>query len=208
MSFLSNIFRSETKENWQQLAVEIGGNFVDGGFWNKDIVELKYRNSTITLDVYQQRYGNKHIPHTRIRCPFVSINEFKFNITTENALTHAGKIFGIKDVMIDVPKFDDEFYLKSRTKDKFVNFLKSEIIQKSYLELAKNDILGLEIQISDDKPNFSLQTRPRNVYWIYCEKIKVESKVETLKLWFDLCKLTLDRLIEIGEAEDISPDFQ
>jgi hypothetical protein len=44
--------------------------------------------------------------------------------------------------------------------------------------------------------------------WITLQKLGSESDIEILKSWFNLCKLTLDRLIEIGEAEDVSPDIQ
>lgn len=207
MSFVSSIFKSETKKNWKQLASEIGADFVDGGIWDSDKIILKYRKTNITLDTYNQNNRKSGYVNTRIRCPFVTINEFQFNITSENTFSHAGKIFGLKDLEINNAKFDNEFYLKSRYKDKLILFLDSEIIQNVYLEFAKNEIIGLEISITEDKPFFSLQKNPSKVFWICCEKMKLESDIEILKQWFTLCKLTFDRLIEIGEAEDVSPNI-
>ena len=168
---------------------------------------MNYRNTTIVLDTYNQNNRKSGYVNTRIRCPFVTTNEFIFSIASENAFSHAGKIFGLKDIEINNAKFDNEFYLKSRHEDKLLLFLNSEIIQKTYLEFAKNEIIGLEIRVTDDRPFFSLQTNPSKVFWICCEKINLESNIEILKSWFNLCKLTLDRLIEIGEAEDVSPNF-
>jgi hypothetical protein len=57
MSVLSNIFESDTKEKWKQLALEIGGEFIDGGFWDSDKVILNYRKTRIILDTYTVHSG-------------------------------------------------------------------------------------------------------------------------------------------------------
>jgi hypothetical protein len=206
MSFLTNITKPHIKEIWKHLSEEIGGSFIDGGFWGKDSVILNYRSTAIVLENSTFSHNKRHST-TTIKCPFCSTNNFKFNISTEDALTHAGKVFGIHDIQTGNKKFDNEMYLKSSDKNKLLNFLDNETITKQYLDLARNISYGPIIKITEDNPTFSLTRNPQNTLWLYIESVGLEGYKETIKMYFDTFKLTLDRLIEIGEAEDISPDI-
>lgn len=106
MSFLTNITKSKVKDIWKQLSKEIGGSFMDGGFCGKDSVVLNYRNTIILLENSTFSNNQRHST-TIIKCPFSSTNGFKFNISTENAFTHAGKVFGINDIRTGNERFDD-----------------------------------------------------------------------------------------------------
>lgn len=195
------------KINWKLLAQEIQAVFVEGGFWNSDKVVLNYRNTTIILDVSN---GNKkyHYIRTRLICPFISNNEFKFSISLENAFTFAGKVFGINDIEIGDKKWDNEFYLKSNDENKLNSFLNSDIIRKYYFDIANYETGGIEIKVTNNQPFFSLQSISPYTSWIVLERVGGIIDNETLKSWFSLCKFTLDRLIEIGEAEDVNPNIQ
>ena len=144
---------------------------------------------------------------TIIQCPYKSINGFKFSISTENAFTHAGKVFGFDDIQINDKRFDDEMYLKSEDKDKLLTFLDDDTIVKQYLNLAKNISYGPIINVLDHNPTFSLKKFPSNTYWLCISSIGLEEETETIKLYFKTFKLTLDRLIDIGEAEDVAPEY-
>lgn len=133
---------------------------------------------------------------------------FKFSISTEDAFTHAGKVFGIDDIRIGDKIFDDEMYLKSEDTDKLLTFLNNDTIVKQYLNLAKSISYGPIVKVLYHNPTFSLKKFPSNTYWLYIESIGLEEDKETIKLYFDTLKLTLDRLIEIGKAEDIAPKYQ
>jgi hypothetical protein len=90
MGFLFDIFKSNTKESWQQLATEIGAEFVDGGIWNEDKIILNYRKTKIILDTYTVHSGMS-LTYSRLRCPFVSKNGITFEICSEkkqNYITH------------------------------------------------------------------------------------------------------------------------
>jgi hypothetical protein len=203
MSFLTNITKPQVKDMWKQLSDEIGGNFIDGGFWGKDSVILNYRNTVIILENSAFSHNHRHST-TTIRCPFISTNGFKFSISIEDAFTHAGKVFGIDDIRIGDKRFDNEMYLKSTDKDKLLTFLDDGTIIKQYFGLAKNISYGPIIKIIDHNPTFSLKINPENSFWLYVEFVGLEEQEENLKLYFETFRLTLDRLIEIGEAEDIN----
>lgn len=207
MSFLTNITKPQIKDIWKQLSDEMGGNFVDGGFWGRDSVILNYRNTVIILQNSVFSHNQRHST-TIIRCPFKSINGFKFKISTEDAFTHAGKVLGIDDILIGDKRFDDEMYLKSVDKDKLLTFLNDDTIVKQYLDLAKSISYGPIIKIIDHNLAFSLKKFPSNTFWLYINIVGIESQKERIKLYFETFKVTLDRLIEIGEAEDINPEYQ
>ena len=173
----------------------------------KDSVVLNYRNTTIVLENSTFSHNKRHST-TTVKCPFYSTNGFKFNISTEDAFTHAGKVFGIHDIQKSDEKFDNKMYLKSSDKEKLLTFLDNEIITKQYLDLARNISYGPIIKITDDNHTFSLTKNQKNTLWLYVESLGLEEEKEDIKMYFETFKLTLDRLIEIGEAEDIDPNIQ
>ena len=207
MNALSNIFRSDTKKNWQQLATEIGGEFVDGGFWNKDRVVLKYRKTDIVLETYTVSTGKSSTTYTRMKSPFFSTNGFTFSISSENFFTHLVKKIGFNDVEIGEFEFDDKMYLKSNDAEKVRTFFISSILKKDIFNVVKVSKSSLSVN-KHETFFFNTESEVSNPYYVVLTKLRVESNIEKLKSWFNLCKLTLDRLIEIGEAEDISPKIK
>ena len=57
MSLLREIFGPSSKEVWRQLSCEIGGNFIDGGFWKGDIVTARVKDWMVTMDTYTVSTG-------------------------------------------------------------------------------------------------------------------------------------------------------
>ncbi|PWK26339.1 hypothetical protein LV89_02510 [Arcicella aurantiaca] len=206
MSFFTDLFYSRAKENWKLLAHEIQGKFVDGGFWETNEVKFNYRNTEITLDIFSKGNGRSSKTYTRIICPYITTNRFTFEISSENAISYAAKYIGINDIEIGNTKFDAEIYLQSNQKKRLLTFLDTKYLQEKFLEAFEGT--DLVLKINDDHPVFFLKKIPTKILWIQIENIGIEEDIEILKSWFTLCKLTLDRLIEIGEAEDIDPNIQ
>jgi hypothetical protein len=218
MSFLLNIFESDTKKHWQEFADEIGATFIDGG-WNSDKVISKYRNTTIELDIFTTN-GQHRKTYTRITCPYVTPKRFafKFNIAPENILTYAGKLFGFKDIEIGNKTFDTLINLKSNQKALFLKFLDSMPLREMILEAFEgpqpdkilNTFRNTEFNlfIEDKGPYLFHQKTQHKILFIKILNLEIEEDIEMLKFWFKICQFTLDRLIEIGEAEDITPDYQ
>ncbi len=207
MSVLSNIFYSETKKNWQQLASEIGGEFVDGGFWKKDKVVLKYRKTEIVLETHTVSRGKNSSTYTRMKFPFNSVNGFNLSISSENFFTHLVKKIGFNDIEIGEFEFDDKIYLKSNNEKKAKSFFSSTILKEETFNVVNITESFLSIKRHDSLFFFTESEAP-NPFYVVLSKLGVESDIDVLKSWLNLCKITLDRLIEIGEAEDVSPDFE
>ncbi|MES2518091.1 MAG: hypothetical protein V4585_08290 [Bacteroidota bacterium] len=207
MSQFSNIVESNVKKNWQLLAQEIGGVFVDGGFWNKDKVILKYGKTKIVLGTHTINTGKSNTKYTRMKSQFTSTSGFTFSISSENFFTHLVKKIGFNDIEIGEFEFDDRIYVKSNDKQKVKSFFVSSIVKENTFKVVNTSESILSIKRHDSLFFFAESDVP-NPFYVVLTKLGVESDTETLKSWFTLCKLTLDRLIEIGEAEDINPNIQ
>lgn len=206
MSVLSNIFNSDTKENWKQLAIEIGGEFIDGGFGNSFKVILNYRKTRIILDTYTVHSGMS-LTYSRLRCPFVSTNGITFEISSEKKRNYINDLFSIKKTETGNAEFDGVIHCRSKHLKGFKRFLDSNLVQEKYFNVLQNTYV--EVSINENTRFFSLNHIPPIMNnWITLQKLGSESDIEILKSWFNLCKITLDRLIEIGEAEDIDPNIQ
>ncbi len=205
MDFLLDIFKSNTKEDWQILASEIGGEFIDGDFGNICKVILNYRKTRIVLDAYTVHSGIS-LTYSRLRCSFVSKNGITFEICPERKQSYLDDVFRDKKIKTGNIEFDDNIYCRSKHMKSFKSFLDSNLVQEKYFSVLQKT--NVEVFVRENTRFFSLNNTPPIMNnWITFEKLGGESNIEILKSWFDLCKITLDRLIEIGEAEDISPDI-
>ena len=205
MSVLSDMLRLDAEKNWQKLASEIGGKFIDGGFWDSDKVILNYRKTKITLDTHTVHSGMS-LTYNRLRCPFVSKNGITFEIFPKEKLNYINDLFSIKKTETGNAEFDDKIHCRSKHLKSFRSFFDSNLLQEKYFNILKNT--DVEVSISEMIRFFSLNhTPPIMNNWITLQRLGEEFDIEKLKSWFDLCKITLDRLIEIGEAEDVSPDI-
>jgi hypothetical protein len=207
MAFWTKWNAPRNREMWKLLAEKIGGELIEGDSWKEEKVILNYRNRIFTLDTVIKGGKHKYFEN-RIKCSFVSTNKFTLKIFLENAFTHAGKIFGINDIELDDVKFDNEFYVKSNKKETAIHFLNSNDLQKLYFAATKNLDLMVSVEIKNSESFFALRSYPANTSLIIIRANSEITDIDRLISWFNLCKITLDRLIEIGEAEDVSPDIQ
>ena len=208
MSFWTKLNMPHNGEMWKLLAEKIGGEFIEGDSWEKEKVVLNYRNRIITLNSEMKSMGKSSYFESQVKCLFIPKEKFTLKISLENPFTHAGKIFGINDIELDDLKFDDEFFIKSNKKEKAIHFLNSSNLQKVYFCATKNlDLTMVSIEIKDNDLFYAFRSYPPNTSLIVIRTNMVVAEIDRLISWFDLCKITLDRLIEIGVVEDVSTNI-
>lgn len=214
MSLFSKIFEPTLKITFEEFAKTIGGKFIEGGFWDEYKVTVPYRNTLFTLDTIRKLRGKHLVRYHRIQCPFISANHFKFRISSENTFTHAAKIFGMNDILIGDKRFDDEFYLVSNQQETFLHFIDSDNLKKQYWELLKKENYHFSFEIQRKKTSiFKSNNSQQNIFSIFTESVYIHGSyqkeiIDEWLFYFETFKLTLDRLIEIGEAEDVSFEYQ
>ena len=84
MGVLKSIFGPSKDEIWAQIARDLGGDLIDGGFWGKDVLVYKHGEWQILLDTYTVSDGHgRPTTYTRMRAPFVNKDGLYFKIYRE-----------------------------------------------------------------------------------------------------------------------------
>jgi hypothetical protein len=96
MSLMTRMFGPSRREIWKQLSEQIGANYVDGGFWRGDKVEVQHGEWILTLDSYAVSTGKVTIVYTRMRAPYVNPSGFRFTVYRRSIFTNIGKFFGMQ----------------------------------------------------------------------------------------------------------------
>lgn len=200
MGVLRSLFGPSKEEIWSQIANEVGGKFIDGGFWKKDALHFRHKEWTIVLDTYTQQHGKGSTTYTRIRAPFVNKDGLYFNIHRENVFSSIGKFFGSKDILVDDPYFDEEFVIKGNSPDQIRKLLKSDKLKQLLSSIPK-----VHFKIKDDDAGLFSSSFPEGVDVLYFESVGVIKNTETLRKLFLLFCTVLERLVQIDSAYEDDP---
>lgn len=191
-----SFFGPSQKEIWQQFADEIGGEYIDEGFWKVKKVVAKFENWTVTLDTFTRTNENASIPYTRMRVHYKTKDEFKFKIYRKGLFSNIGKALGMEDIEIGYPDFDEAFIIKGNDESKIIELFSNDKIREL---ISSQDRIYLEIK--DNKGWFSPVTE-EGIYNLYFETAGVIKDIDRLKSLFMLFVLILNRLTIIGSATD------
>jgi hypothetical protein len=198
MGFLRSIFGPSKDEIWNQIARDIGGHYEDGGFFGRDVLRYQSGEWEIILDTYTT--GGKHsTTYTRMRAPFVNRDGLYFKIFREGFFASIGKFFGMQDIEINDPYFDDNFIIKGNNEEK-IRLLLSDRRLKQFIQ-GQPDIC---FQIRDDEGYFGARF-PEGVDALYFQCVGVVKDEKRLKNLFDLFSFTLERLVQIDSAYENDP---
>lgn len=204
MSFLKSLFGPSREEMWKKLSDEVGADYVDGGFWKGDKVEIEHGEWTITLDTYtvSNSSGNSSssTTYTRIRAPYVNPDGFRFNIYRKTFFSPLGKMFGMQDVEVGHPAFDEEFIIKGNSETKLKQLFANERI-RGLIEAQPH----IHFSVIDDEGWFSTKY-PEGVDCLKFHVVGILKDVEQLKTLYWLFAETLDHLCAIGSAYENNPN--
>ena len=123
MAFLEHIFGPSKEEIWKQIANDIGGEFIDGGFWKKDLLRYKHANWELLLDTFTRSHGKSSSTYTRLRVPFLNKDGLYFKIYREGFFSGLGKFFGMQDLQIKDQRFNDSFIIKGNNQERIEQLL-------------------------------------------------------------------------------------
>ena len=199
------IFGPSKDEIWTQIANDIGGEFIEGGFWGEDVLIYKHGEWQILLDNYtvMMSTGTVTIPttYTRMRAPFINKDGLYFKIYREGFFSSIGKLFGMQDIKIGDPFFDNEFIIKGNNPEKIKLLLADAKIKELCQEQPQ-----IHFEIKDDEgwlgPDF-----PEGVDQLSFQ-CGVINETALLKSLFELFSITLERLVQIDSAYEDDPKVQ
>ena len=198
---LRKLFGPSKAEVWRRLSEDIGGRFVEGGFWKGDKVEVTHGEWTLTLDTYAVSTGKATVVFTRMRAPYVNPSGFRFNIYRRGVFTEIAKRFGMQDIEIGDETFDRDFVLKG-TDESQVRTLLSDLKIRDLISKQRE----IQFSVKDDEGWFGPKF-PEGVDELYFSVVGIIKDEERLKLLYELFAETLDQLCRMGSAYDGSPNM-
>jgi hypothetical protein len=167
--------RQKQDAAWEQLASEIGAEFVKGGFFRSNKVQAKVREWIVTLDTFSVPSGDSSTVYTRMRAPLQSRDGFQFTIFRIGFISKLDKALGAQDIDIGDPDFDREFVIQGNNEPK-VRVLLANLRIRQLIQGQKSIRLG----VRDNELRFEVQG--------------VIKDVERLKSLFELFKEMLYQL--------------
>ena len=203
MSKRKSIFGPSKDEIWTQIATDIGGEFIEGGFWGKDVLIYKHGEWQILLDTYTVTTSTgtttTSTTYTRMRAPFVNKDGLYFKISREGFFSSIGKFFGMQDIEIGDPFFDKQFIVKGNDPEKIKLLLADDRIK----ELCQTQP-RIHLSIKDDEGWFGTDF-PEGVDELFFQCVGVIKETTLLKALFGLFCLVLQRLVQIDSAYEDDP---
>lgn len=198
---LRRLFGPSREEIWRQLSTEIDARYVAGGFFRGDKVEAFHGEWTVTLDTYAVSTGKTTIVFTRMRAPYVNPSGFRFTIYRKGMFSGIGKWFGMQDIDVGDPAFDEAFIIKGTSEGQVMSLLANPKLRE--LIAAQPQI---HFEVKDDEGWFG-RSFPEGVDELYFNVVGVIKDVERLKQTYDLFATTLDQLCRTGAAYEGAPEM-
>ena len=188
-------FFNSHEEIWKQLAEELKGQFVDGGWFKHDKVEAQWNTWTVTMDKYVVSTGKTTQVFTRIRAPYMNADGFRFRIYRKGIFTGIGKTLGlVQDIEIGEDAFDEQFVIQGNREDRIRAMLRRPELRK--LIEAQPDIC---FEVKDDEGWFGAKF-PEGVDELHFLAHGVIKDLEQLRGLYKLFAEILDYLCSTGSA--------
>lgn len=202
MSLLRSLFGASTDEVWRELATQVGGDLVDGGFWKTDKVVARVKEWTITLDLYTVSTGKSHVTYTRLRAPYVNSDGFRFTIYRKSIFSGLGKMLGMQDLEMGDPAFDEAFILQGNNPEKVRALFSHEPLRQLIAAQPR-----FSMTVRDDEGWFAAQF-PEGVDELCFQVPEIIRDVQRLRDLFTIFGLTLHLLCHLGSAYEDDPRLQ
>ncbi len=195
MEILRKLFGPYKDEVWAQLAHEFGGDFLEGGLWNKDVVHVQVDAWEIVLDTFTRKQGKHRKTYTRIMAPFVNRDDLYFKIYRAGFFTGVAKYFGMKDIQINDEYFDKEFVIKGNDEFKITWILDNPAMKE---QLTNTEHVHFEIK--NNEGLFYKDDYSEGIDELYFEKRGVIKDINELRHLFQLFALILDKITELDSG--------
>jgi len=202
MGFLEGIFGPSKEEIWRQIAEDVGGEYIDGGFWKNSMLRYKHNNWEMLLDTFTQNTGKTSTDYTRLRVPFINKDGLQFKIYEANFFSGIGKTFGMQDIEIFDPRFDPKFIIQGNDEQKVKKLLKDPQL-KALFDLVP----GSNVEVKKSNGIFSKKF-PEDVEMLYFKQRGIIKDKDTLHLMFRLFSYLLERLVQIDSAYEDNPNMR
>lgn len=198
MGILRDLFGPSSDEIWRRLCLELGGDYVEGGFFKASKVRISHKQWTITFDTY----SDDDTTYTRIRAPYVNKAGFRFTIYRKGIISSLGKLLGMQDVEVGHSRFDDDFIIQGNDETRLRALFANERIRTLIERQPK-----IHLAVKDDEGWFGASF-PSGVDELYFRVPGVIKDVAQLKQLYELFSEILNHLCQIGSAYQDDPRIE
>ena len=199
---LRSIFGPSKDEIWSQIAKEIGGEFIDNGFWKKNDLRYEHKEWELLLDTFTRSHGKSSSTYTRLRVPFLNKDGLKFKIYRHGFFSSIGKFFGMQDLEIRDRRFNENYIIQGNNLQKI-----ERLLSDSKLKVLFEMVPKVNVEIKKDEGWFG-KKYPAGVDVLYFECLGTVKDREHLKLLFRLFTAILDGLVHIDSAYEDNPKLK
>ena len=131
MGFLRQLFGPSREEIWRQLCQEIGAEYVEGGFWKGDKVQVHHGHGRSPWTRSPSPAAELARPPTpAFGLPTSTRTGFRFTIYRKSIFSGLGKLLGMQDVEVGDPEFDEAFIIKGNDETKLRALFANERIRQ------------------------------------------------------------------------------
>jgi hypothetical protein len=202
MNPLRKLFGPSRETVWRQLCTELGVDYVKGGLFEPDKVEVRHGEWTILLDTYVVSTGKTVIVFTRMRAPYVNPDGFRFTVYRRGFFSDVAKWFGMQDVEVGHAEFDRDFIIKGTSETR---------LRALFDDQRLRELIAVQPQIhftvKDDEGRFGPSFPEHTDELCFHVPGTIKDTVQ-LKRLFDLFAEALDRLCRIGSAYEGDPGLK
>ncbi len=202
MNTLRKWFGPSKEEMWRQLCAATGADYIQGGFWKGDKVQVKHGEWTITLDTFVVSTGKSTAHFTRLRAPYVNPDGFRFTIYRRGFFSDIAKFMGMQDILVGHEDFDRDFIIKGKDREKLRALFDNPRLRELF---AAQPEIHLTVK---DNEGFWGPDFPADTDELHFQVHGTIKDVERLKLLFELFAETLDQLCRIGSAYEETPKLK
>jgi hypothetical protein len=192
-------FGFDYDESWKTLAGEMEGRFREHTWRSGSRVDVDVGEWTFTLDLHAVSTGKTTHYYTRLRAPYVNPTGFRFNLFRQGFFAKIGKAFGMQDVVIGVPEFDDAWIVQGTDETRLKTIFGTPDV-RTFLAGAGD----VSFSVKDDEGWFGKKF-PQGVDELVLTTGGIVKDIERLRVFFALFATTLDRLVETGDASKRGP---
>jgi hypothetical protein len=177
------------------MARDIGGNDQDGGAFGRDVLRYQSGESEIVLDAFEESNDESTTVYTRMRAPFENKYGLYFKIYRTGICAAIGTSFGMQDIQIGDPSFDDDFVIQGNDDEKVRWLLKDPTLKDLIQTAIPRELIPL------GQPAFgSAWFGARYLDQLYFQRRGILTDQSRLKNLFDLFRATLARLAQIDSS--------
>jgi hypothetical protein len=146
------IYGNSAAEVEQRLEAELAGD--ESLLQYNALIEQQGRRIVLDIDIDPGGGFEGGYAFTRLSAPLSTNDNFKFHIHDEGFLADVGKLFGMQDVVIGFPEFDDKVIVKTNNKDRVKSIFADTTVREVFSSLPDFHLQVKEEELDDNQQSF------------------------------------------------------